>query len=173
MSITIAYSSRRREIWWTYWRLWRLRLWKLHATMIAAIAVAICLVFYRGLPPTFPAALMVGAIAIAPVLVFPLIPLIRFKPERRTLTIDERGIDTTIGSRSGNVAWTDIASIHEEAGNLVMRRYNGNAFVVPPRAFSTDRERAAFLSFARGARETAMDGSPLSEIQRPALPADS
>jgi hypothetical protein len=172
MSITIEYSSRRREIWRTYWRLWRQRLWKTHATIVTAIAFGICLGFYRGLPPTFLAAVAVLAIAIAPVLVFPLIPLLRFKPERRILTIDERGIDTAIGSRSGTIAWSDIGSIHEEAGNLVMRRNNGNAFVVPPRAFSGEQERTAFMRFARTAREAVTGDAPLSSAQRPELPPE-
>jgi hypothetical protein len=41
----------------------------------------------------------------------PLYPLLRFKPDERTLEITSAGISTAIGKKSGKVAWGQVADI--------------------------------------------------------------
>jgi hypothetical protein len=84
-----------------------------------------------------------------------LYPQLLFKPQERTLTLDERGVSTAIGRHSGSRSWAEISSIHEDGDYIVLRSKKGNAFIVPPRAFPTAEERTKFLAFAERAKAAA------------------
>jgi hypothetical protein len=86
------------------------------------------------------------------ILFFVLYPQLRFKPKERTLVVDEAGVFTTIGRRSGMRKWAEISSITEDGDFIILHVANRNAFIVPPRAFRTLAERAEFLAFARQAK---------------------
>ncbi len=87
---------------------------------------------------------------------FLLYPQIKFKPHVRTLTVDDNGIRTVIGKKSGEVSWEDILSIEEASDYIsIVRKKTLNAFVIPPRAFNSDEKREDFLSKIRNWQQSA------------------
>ena len=81
--------------------------------------------------------------------VLPLWPQIRFKRAVRSLTIDARGLTTSIGKISGSRLWRDVRSVDQKNDTIVIVGTNQNAFIVPSRAFSGDSDRREFYEAAR------------------------
>jgi len=112
------------------------------------------MLIYGGLPKGAPALAIVAAVSVLPLIGLALFPMWKFKPQVRTLQVDERGIDTTIGQLSASVPWNDIVDVQEDGDSLVIQRRNLNAFIVPARAFPTNEARSEFqdfvLTMARG-----------------------
>jgi hypothetical protein len=81
----------------------------------------------------------------------PIYPLLKFKPQTRVLEISAAGFSTTIGKIAAERSWQEVASITEADGNIVILGKNGNAFIVPPRAFESETARQVFLIFAQNA----------------------
>jgi hypothetical protein len=77
--------------------------------------------------------------------------MIQFKPQTRTLTVDEHGISTTIGTKSGVRKWNEIRSVTDEGAAIVIVGTNKNAFIIPARAFDSDAGRVDFLDSANAA----------------------
>jgi hypothetical protein len=149
MQFDLEYSSRRREVMKFYWRSWRRGLWKIQARTFLVVAAALLIVLRlagQSMAAASAAALLGGLVSIA---WLPLFPLWKFKPQRRTLTVDDDGLRTAIGTQSGEVQWSDFASVTEDGGNIVLTRKSGNAFVVPPRAFESAAMRGDFLAFVQ------------------------
>jgi hypothetical protein len=69
--------------------------------------------------------------------------------------VNQDGISTTIGWLVGRRSWEDVLSISEEVGQIIILGRNGNAFLVPTRAFTSIEEQQAFLSFVQSALATA------------------
>jgi hypothetical protein len=150
-SMTLKYRSSRAEIWRWYWQAWHRPkgLWRFHLLLFAAILlIRILGVSSRGdLTPTYIGmSLVFSFLAIA---WMPLWPLILFKSEERVLTLDDLGTTTTIGSKSGTARWQEIARIDSDDQVVSITRTNGNAFLIPNRAFSNSDERAQCLKFIR------------------------
>jgi hypothetical protein len=82
-------------------------------------------------------------------LLLPLWPQVRFKNAVRNLTVDESGFQTSIGTLSGSRAWREIDRVEDAGGEILLVGKNGNAMVVPNRAFSSPEERAVFLRDVR------------------------
>ena len=146
MPLTISYTSLRSEIWAHYWRLWRQKLWRIHAALFTLITLGL-LVGLSGWhlsPATLAGVAVVGGLL--PCAAFALYPLAKFKPQMRVLTIGRAGLTTSIGKLSGEVPWHDLEAITDQQGLIFIRRTNGNAFVVPDRAFASPADRAEFLS---------------------------
>jgi hypothetical protein len=91
----------------------------------------------------FPIAIAAALLSVA---WLPLVPLIAFKPQERSLYVDERGLKTEIGKRFGERTWSEVKSVRDHDGSVVVTVTNGNAFIVPRRAFATEAERAEFLA---------------------------
>jgi hypothetical protein len=83
------------------------------------------------------------------ILLFPLWPQLRFKRQLRVLTIDPDGWTTKIGTMSASRTWREIRSIHDRRDVISIESSNGNALLIPKRAFQDDRTRQQFLSDAR------------------------
>jgi YcxB-like protein len=150
-SIKIEYSSLRSEVWSFYWRSWRQRWWKVHLLVFSSVtAVAFVGLYRQGLSPFSEGALACGC-GFLSIVWMPIYPLLKFKPQTRILEIGAAGISTTIGKISGQRSWHEIASITQSDGNIVILGKNGNAFIVPPRAFDSENARQAFLTFAQNA----------------------
>jgi hypothetical protein len=148
---TIRYSSTRSEVWRWYWRSWARRggLWRHHALL--SLSVAALLTASVGLR-TFIFVRFVATAAVtmlACIALFPLWPQIRFKPMTRELTIDAEGWKTTIGKLSGARPWKEVRAIEATEGTIAIVGVNGNALILPGRAFPTEKERQAFLAGAR------------------------
>jgi len=101
-------------------------------------------------PSSSVAARVAGAVftACVAILLSPIYPLLRFKSDERILEIGPSGIATTIGRRSGNIAWKDVARIESNANRVYIIEKTGNSFVVPCEAFADDVEQVRFTELA-------------------------
>jgi hypothetical protein len=144
MTYTLRYRSSRVEVWRAYWRLWRARLWYVHA--IFAVAVAF------GLSRT---EVMRGDIyswVTAACVTFTLILVISvsasqllFKNGERTLEVGPDGWSTRIGKKTGSRKWSELAPVREENGVVVIAGKSGNALLIPSHAFESEAQRKAFM----------------------------
>jgi hypothetical protein len=150
-AITVEYQSKRSEVWRWYWRSWaRLDgLWRFHALwgLMAAGMFAFFEAPRHVSIETF-LAVAIAAFAVA-VALFPLWPLVRFKSETRSLTIDPRGFKTKIGKLAGERSWCDVRSVEDSGDAIVINGTNRNALLVPRRAFANECARRDFLAAAR------------------------
>lgn len=141
---TLRYRSSRNEIWRMYWRAWRKKLWVIHVLFAAEVAwlcsnntlASIALWFVIWLP-----------IVVACLAAF---PQIMFKPHDRMLHLTPEGWSTTIGSKSGSMSWKAIRDLAETPEGLLIVGVNGNAMVVPQRAFTDVSHRAAVVADVKG-----------------------
>ena len=144
MTYTLRYRSSRAEVWRAYWRLWRARLWYVHAIFALAVAFG----FLRT-------DVLRGDVYVwvaAAVLVFMLILVISvsasqllFKSAERTLEVGPDGWSTQIGKKKGSRKWSELAPVREENGVVIIAGKSGNALLIPSRAFETEAQRKAFM----------------------------
>jgi hypothetical protein len=155
MSITVHYSSTRREVWGFYWQLWKKRLWKMHFVIFVAVLVFGSFATFGRLPRDAAEFVAISVIALIPIVLFALYPMLMFKPQMRVLTVDEDGIATTIGRhKNKSVAWAEIAEVQDNGEAVVIQRRNLNAFIVPTRAFGSPDEKLSFEEFVRAHTQT-------------------
>ncbi len=140
---TLRYRSRRVEIWRMYWRAWRKKLWVIHV-LLAAEGAWLC--SNNTLP-----SIAVWFVAWLPVVVVCLaaFPQIMFKPHERMLHLTPEGWSSTIGSKSGSMPWTSIRDLADTPEGFLIVGVNGNAMVVPQRAFIDVSHRATVLADVR------------------------
>jgi hypothetical protein len=93
-------------------------------------------------------------------LFFALWPQIRFKPAERTLSVNPSGWTTSIGDVTGARAWNEIREIVEAPGTICIVGTNGNALVIPRRAFNTEAARHRFLADIRQWHQAATPERP-------------
>jgi hypothetical protein len=131
--------------------MWRAHLWKAHA--LVAVVACFCVVarLGRGGPGIERDVLVILGIALAFVAGWILYPQIAFKAQTRVLEVDNQGISTTIGKRSGVRSWAQIRSVIETSDHVIVQSRTGNAFLIPKRAFGSDAQRGAFVHFAQSA----------------------
>ena len=115
--------------------------------MFASVAFLASRLIFDGAPPSLSGALLIASVGLVPIVGFVLFPMVKFKPQERTLSIDERGISTTIGDISKSVPWEDVANVSVEQDNLIIQNRNLNAFIIPQRAFENDEARQGFANF--------------------------
>ena len=72
-----------------------------------------------------------------------------FKPHERMLRLTPEGWDSTIGSKSGSKSWKATRGLAETPEGLLIVGDNGNAMVVPARAFTDESHRAAVVADVR------------------------
>lgn len=147
-SFTLKYSSTRKEITDFYFRLWRSKLWKIHA--FGFVVVLLSVIAAAGKWPPSPLQVIYGLIAaFSVVLCLFLFPQLKFKPQVRTIVFDQEGVKTTIGTKSGSIAWEQVREIEDGSDTIVILGKNLNAFLVPSRAFQSDEERSRVLAAIR------------------------
>ena len=142
MTYTLRYSSTRAEIWRLYWRIWRKHLWRIHV----ALAVLAGLILSRSQMTVVH--VLSYSLAAFPVVVaaFAAFPQLAFKSQERLLHVGPDGWSSQIGKKSGARTWAEVATVDEQDGAVVIRGVNGNALVVPARAFATEAERVQFVT---------------------------
>ena len=152
MEISIRYASSRSEIWRWYWRNWVGGRW-LRYTLLMTIPIMVVgatnLSQINGVWLVAMFALLVAGVMAITLLTL-LASQVLFKKSERTLTIEPTGWSTVIGAQSGSCPWTNVQSVEEKDDLIAINGKNGNAIVVPSRAFSTTHARQAFLAAARG-----------------------
>lgn len=143
---TVQYKSSRSEVWRWYWRSWARPngLWLYH--LFLGIAFAVIYIILSNSQFTVYGLLSASLIGfLVCIIFFPIYPQIVFKSSLRTLIIDESGISTTIGNKSGNRTWQEVKSIESRDGRIIITGKNKNAFIIPRRAFRHDAEQEEFL----------------------------
>jgi hypothetical protein len=71
------------------------------------------------------------------------------KKDKRTLSISPVGITTQVGSKHGEIAWSQVENLWVTQEYVFIVRGNLNAFVIPKRAFRDDEERIAFIRLSQ------------------------
>ena len=148
MEFKVEYASERREVWKWYCRAWRRDLWKFHGVVAAVAAFLAMVLLNDGSSPTLPTMLAGLGWGVLSVAWMPVVPLLLFQPEVRSVEIDRDGISTTIDGESFRRSWLDIDTVSEEDGYIVLLGRKGSAFLIPPRAFQSRDQQQRFLSFA-------------------------
>ena len=145
MPIELRYQSSRGDVWRWYTLSWRRRLWRKHVVVVAAFALFALIVK----PFSLNTLALNVVLALLACVAMAFYPQIAFKPSERWLKVGPGGLDTTIASKTGHRDWSELTI--EEQGESVIISVNrtGNAFIVPARAFATERDRAAFLAATR------------------------
>src|SRR4051812_29491048 len=121
MSITVHYSSTRREVWGFYWQLWKRRLWKIHLVILLFVVVFGSFATFGRLPVDVPEFVAIAVTALIPIALLALYPMLMFKPRMRVLTVDADGIATTIGRHDKSVSWAEIADVQDNGEALVIQ----------------------------------------------------
>lgn len=148
MSFKVEYASQRGEVWSWYCRAWRRELWKFHGMVFAAVTGLVGFPLVSNEGTTLPVVLAALACGLLSVGWMPVIPLLMFRPQMRSVEIDQDSILTTIDGESARRSWNDIQSISQEDGYIVLLGKKGSAFLIPPRAFETTDQQQRFLSLA-------------------------
>lgn len=151
--IELHYTSQRDEVWQWYWRTWRERLWKLHVLLFVILSVSF-FVLVGGPSHPLSGILVSVALALGALAFMAVYPQLRFKPERRLLVLDKDGLRTTVGKKSGSRSWREIKSVADLSGYVIITGKNGNAFIIPPRAFDSPATCERVLSFVNAALVT-------------------
>lgn len=162
-AFVLKYRVERHEIWTWYWWAWRQPRGLWSYWVLVGAAIAICAYLARtaeriGTPDDVAASLAIGFAVCA---FFILYPQLMYKGRERVLHVSASGIDTSIGAMSAHRDWRDIASVVDRGAYIAavvaggvpfgvfwLRTRNGNAFVIPNRAFADSSERATFLQQA-------------------------
>ena len=71
------------------------------------------------------------------------------KAEQRTLSVNEQGISTHVGSVDEQVRWAGVKEVKDTGTYILFVAKFGNSFFVPSRAFRGSDERRQFLSEVR------------------------
>jgi hypothetical protein len=145
---TLQYSTTRAELWRWYWRAWRrpAGLWRFH--VLIGIIVALGMAEIRG-PGRFSWIETAVAVAVGTaccMVLLPLWPQIKFKPQLRTLKVDQKGFETSIGRLQGVQRWEDIREVHDDGESIVLTTQGGNAMLIPRRAFGGPSDRQQFFA---------------------------
>jgi hypothetical protein len=149
-SFTVNYASRRSEVWRWYWRAWArpAGFWRVH--VLLGFSCAFVFTLLRS-PKSFDFGLFLVAAALYTltfIVFLPLWPQIRFKSAVRSLTINAQGLTTSIGKILGSRLWSEVRSIDQRDGAVVITGKNKNAFIVPSGAFTSELERREFYEAA-------------------------
>lgn len=146
-SYTLKYAATRGEIWRWYWRAWArpAGLWRRHVALgaVATVGAASAHGFSRWV--WLPAAVIGLAAMVCGLFLSSLWPQIRFKPQVRTLELDELGYRTSIGLINGVRRWSEIRSVRAEGDTVVITTLKGSAMLIPRRAFGVGTDRQQFV----------------------------
>jgi hypothetical protein len=140
---TLRYRALRGDLWRLYWRAWRKKLWVIHVLFALELAwlcsnntlSSVAVWFLLWLP------FVVACLAA--------FPQIMFKRQERTLHLTPEGWSTTIGRKSGAMPWKAIRALADTPEGFVILGSNGNAMVLPQRAFIDAAHRAAVIADLR------------------------
>ncbi len=162
--VTLHYAVTRGELWDWYWWAWRRPrgLWAYWVFVAAVIFGLQVLDLLTRQSLTLSALGMPALIAFGAVLFFIVFPQLAYKPRERILIVNRDEIETSIGDMSAKRSWKDVAYVVVRPGYVALgiaggiflgpcwlRTLNGNAFVVPRRAFDSESDYRDFLQKVR------------------------
>jgi hypothetical protein len=82
------------------------------------------------------------------ILCIPVLSFLTAKTQKRTLAINQEGIETKIGSQEGKISWTAVDSVVATKDRIFITGKNANTFTIPARAFANDDLREKFIELA-------------------------
>ena len=145
---TLRYASTRAEVWRAYWREWtRLSgLWRFH--VLIGLAVGFGWADGGALRAFSAEQFAIAALAATgtSIALLSLWPQLRFKPQTRILILNAEGFTTTIGRQSAQRRWQDIARVEDHSDTILLVGKNGNAMIIPSRAFTHEADRQRCLA---------------------------
>jgi hypothetical protein len=129
----LTYSTTRALVARTYWR--SLRRNRRHQLFwLGWIALAFTLGALMSVHP-----IRAGLLASVWLIAFmTLVPQLLFKPQQRILVVGPQGLQTRIGTKSGELTWREIARVEREADYVIVTGHNLNAFTIPASAFTSE-----------------------------------
>lgn len=161
--MTIEYALSRGEVAKGYLYSWRYSSLFRRQMLLAALAIGALSLAERRLmagdlrASDFRVALLwaFGLFAFMPIWLF-----VRAKQQTRTLQLADDGLVTSMGGRSTHLPWSSLSAISDAKEFVIIARRNMNAFYVPKRAFTDDKERSRFIQSAASHLEgyRAVDG---------------
>ena len=145
---TLRYAVTRAEVWRWYWRAWArpAGLWRIHVLLGVTTALGVLAVQGLARIDWLYIVVDVAVCTAGFVVLLPLWPQLNFKPEVRTLEVDEGGYRTVVGRYKGKRAWSEIQSVHDDGTTVVLTARQGNAMLVPQRAFAGAVDRGQFVA---------------------------
>lgn len=149
--LTVEYDLTRRDVWGWRWTAMRrpIGTWIVHLLGAAAVFefMLLCLTMGRG----FTLAGVVASLAAAGVVLIVWIglPIVRFRPQARSLRIDRAGIQIVVDGVRRFKSWGQVAAILDRNGPIYFVNPRMNAIIVPVAAFSGPDRRQAFLRQVR------------------------
>lgn len=148
MNYTLRYSSLRSEVWHWYWKAWKNRLWRIHVSLAIFFCISfVGIVLKSTVPVIWFKYLVISLLTV--IAISSIIPQILFKSQERLLNVGPEGWDTKIGKKKGARNWSEVASIKEDSGKVVITNKNCNALIVPERAFKSEKDNMRFYDDIR------------------------
>ncbi len=144
MKFTLAYHSDRTEVALLYWKIWKQKLWKIHMQVFLLVSVTA----FTQLPSGYQASLRIALsifFGLCVISLFAIYPLAAFKSQLRNIVVDDCGVKTTIGNRSGELTWDEVQNIEHTGKCVYVTRKNLNSYIVPRRAFRSESEMQDFI----------------------------
>jgi hypothetical protein len=83
------------------------------------------------------------------ILILPAINFLTAKTKKRTLSINQAGIETKIGTKEGKIPWQAVDNIVATKDRIFIIGKNANTFTIPPNAFASEDLRNKFIELAK------------------------
>lgn len=132
-------------MWDWYWRTWRVKFWQMHTVYFLVILI-ISLVLARGpLLVRLIVGLIFGAVVIGLMVAY---PQFLFRREVKALRLDGEGIERAMGGERLRRPWQELRSVVDHGSYIALTMIEGNAFIVPTKAFADPGQREEFIAFA-------------------------
>lgn len=151
----LTYSTTRRLVARSYWRSLRRNrrhqgLWVCYAALAFAVGA-------QGSAHPLRSGLVAS---VGVITVLALVPQLLFKPQTRVLRVGPEGLYTTIGRKSGERTWRDIARVERDGDHVIVTGRNLNAFIIPTNAFPSVAARdEAVAQWQAWQREAAVEAA--------------
>jgi hypothetical protein len=147
LCMTIQYSVTPNEVTKSY--IQQLRYSSAFRIRILTFAVLIFLIYFltKLLRQGFRLSDLIVALLLGcgVIILLPLTSRLLTKPQQRTLTISQEGIQTSIGAQTGTIPWAKVADVVDDGDYIFVIGRTGNSFLIPSRAFASSGQRNAFL----------------------------
>ena len=122
------------------------RLWGLALGMASVpVAVSLTITAVSGRQVTRADVIPFLLVGVLLACLFPVFARLGTKRAERTLHILSTGIDTTVGTVSGQIPWAQVAAVDVTTEYVFVSGTSGNGFAIPSRAFTSQQARDEFI----------------------------
>lgn len=145
----VKYSLMRSEIWNCYWsRWWNGGLYWFHLQLFLIISIGFLYFDYKYGVVSVNTFIKSVAAFVGTFTFMVLYPQLMYKPQIRTLAINENGIHTQIAKYDKVIPWLEVSSLENSDGYIKISGRNKNTMLIPERAFSDVTEMQTFYEYA-------------------------